>query len=69
MARYDRVSQTIAGEPTTHVDAWRVGSEKALTDMGNVVLRATYGQAHSQDPVTGAASTDKLFKIDFRLMW
>ena len=31
--------------------------------------RATYGQEHGQDPVSGAAVMDKLFKLDLRLMW
>jgi hypothetical protein len=69
MARYDRLSQSIAGGPATHFNAWRVGSEKALTDMGNVVLRATYGQERGEDPVSRTLTTDKLFKIDVRLMW
>ena len=37
--------------------------------MGNVVVRATYGQERDQDPVSGSTVTDKLFKIDFRVMW
>ena len=69
MARYDRMKQSIASGPATHTNAWSIGSEKALTEMGNVVLRATYGQERDQDPVSGAAVTDKLFKIDLRLMW
>jgi hypothetical protein len=69
MARYDRLSQSIGGGAPTHFNAWRVGSEKALTDMGNVVIRATYGQEHNEDPVSGSLTTDKLFKVDLRLMW
>jgi hypothetical protein len=37
--------------------------------MGNVVIRATYGQERDQDPVSGLAVSDKLFKLDLRLMW
>jgi hypothetical protein len=69
MARYDRLKQSIAGGPANHTEAWNFGSEKALTERGNVVLRATYGQEHDQDPVSGAGITDKLFKIDVRVMW
>ena len=69
MARYDRMKQTIASGPANHTEAWSLGSEKALTEMGNVVLRATYGHERDQDPVAGSAITDKLFKIDVRLMW
>jgi hypothetical protein len=69
MGRYDRLNQTIAGEPATHATAWAVGGEKALTDLGNVILRATYGHQHNEDPVSGSVTTDKLFKLDLRLMW
>jgi hypothetical protein len=69
MARYDRMKQSIAGGPATHNTAWSIGSERALTEMGNVVIRATYGQERDQDPVSGAAVLDKLFKLDLRLMW
>src|ERR1035437_3620226 len=69
MARYDRMKQSIAGGTATHTSAWSIGSEKALTEMGNVVVRATYGQERDQDPVSGSVVTDKLFKIDLRLMW
>jgi len=69
MARYDRMKQTVAAGPATHTGAWRIGGEKALTDMGNVVLRATYGQERDQDPVSGSTNTDKLFQLDVRLMW
>ena len=69
MARYDRMKQTIASGPANHTEAWNLGGEKALTDLGNVVVRATYGQERDQDPVAGSAITDKLFKLDVRLMW
>jgi hypothetical protein len=69
MARGDFMKQSIGGGPATHYNAWNIGGEKALTEMGNVVIRATYGQEHNQDPVSGAAVMDKLFKLDLRLMW
>ena len=69
MARYDRMKQTIASGPANHTQAWNFGGEKALTDLGNVVVRATYGHERDQDPTTGLVTTDKLFKIDLRLMW
>jgi len=37
--------------------------------LGNVVVRATYTHERDTDPVSGSVSTDKLFKIDLRLMW
>jgi len=69
MGRYDRLSQSIGGGPATHTDAWSIGTEKALTELGNVVVRASYGHEHDQDPVSGLAVLDKLFKIDVRVMW
>ena len=69
MARYDRMNQKIAAGPANHTQAWTIGSEKALTELGNVVVRATYGHERDQDPVSGSVITDKLFKIDVRLMW
>ena len=69
MARFDRMKQTIGGGPATYTNAWNIGSEKALTELGNVVVRATYGQERDLDPVAGTAVLDKLFKLDVRLMW
>ncbi len=69
MGRYDRLSQTIAAGPVAHTQAWALGGEKALTDLGNVVIRATYSHERDTDPVSGSVTTDKLFKLDLRLMW
>jgi hypothetical protein len=69
MARYDRMKQSVAGGPANHTQAWSFGSEKALTELGNVVVRATYGHERDQDPVSGAMVMDKLFKLDVRVMW
>jgi hypothetical protein len=69
MARFDRMKQSVGSGTATHTSAWSIGSEKALTELGNVVVRATYGQERDQDPVSGSAVLDKLFKIDVRLMW
>lgn len=69
MARYDQLNQKLAGGPAMHTSAWGIGSERGLTALGNVVLRATYNHEHDTDPVSGAVSTDKLFKLDLRLMW
>ncbi len=69
MARYDQLNQNIAGGPVSHTNAWGVGAEKGLTQLGNVVLRATYNHEKDVDPLSGALVTDKLFKVDLRLMW
>jgi hypothetical protein len=69
MARYDRLNQTIAGGPVAHTQAWGVGGEKGLTQLGNVVVRATYNYEKDVDPVSGSEVSDKLFKLDLRLMW
>jgi hypothetical protein len=69
MARYDRLSQTIAGGPTAPTEAWGVGGLHALTELGNVVIRAAYTHERDADPVSGAVTTDKLFRLDLRLMW
>lgn len=69
MARYDRLNQTLSGGPTLHTDAWAVGGSKALTKLGNVIVRASYTHERDTDPVSSATSTDKLFKVDLRLMW
>jgi hypothetical protein len=34
-----------------------------------VVVRASYGRESDQDPTSGSLFTDKLFKIDVRVMW
>jgi hypothetical protein len=69
MGRYDRLNQAIAGGPTVHTQAWTLGSEKALTQLGNVVIRASYNHERDTDPVSGSVTTDKLFRLDLRLMW
>jgi hypothetical protein len=69
MARYDRLKQNIANGPLNHTDAWRVGAEKAFTEIGNVIMRVSYGHERDQDPVSGLSTTDKLFKADVRLLW
>lgn len=69
MARYDRLNQSITGSPMAPTEAWGVGSEKALTALGNVVLRATYNHQRVVDPVAGSTFVDKLFQLDLRLMW
>jgi hypothetical protein len=69
MARYDNMKQSVTGGPAYHTTAWNFGGEKALTELGNVVVRATYGHETDRDPVSGSANTDKLFKLDVRLMW
>jgi hypothetical protein len=69
MARLDRGTSSIAPQPTMHTRAWAIGGERALTQLGNVVLRAAYTQEHDGDPVALVGSTDKLFKVDIRYMW
>ncbi|MBZ5724362.1 MAG: hypothetical protein LAP87_05135 [Acidobacteriia bacterium] len=69
MARYDRLNQTLAGGPVTHTDAWAIGGLHALTQLGNVVIRGSYTHERDTDPASGSVSTDKLFKIDLRIMW
>ena len=69
MARFDHSPQKAGLNPTMHTQAWGVGGERALTQMGNVVVRATYNQEHDGDPVALVGTTDKLFKVDFRFMW
>jgi len=69
MARFDRMGQTIGSGPLNHTTAWSIGSEKALTELGNIVLRAAYGRERDQDPVSGLGTLDKLFQLDVRVMW
>ncbi len=69
MARYDRMNQYITGQPTIPTEVWGVGAEKAVTERGNVVVRATYQHARNGDPVALGSSVDKLFMLDVRLMW
>ncbi|HXN45856.1 MAG TPA: hypothetical protein VN893_04400 [Bryobacteraceae bacterium] len=69
MARFDRIAQRIPGGPTANTQAWGVGGLHALTELGNVVIRASYNYERDADPVSGAVNTDKLFRLDLRLMW
>jgi hypothetical protein len=68
-ARYDRLNQNTTGTGHTHSSAWGVGAQKALTDLGNVIIRGSYNHERDQDPVSGTVSTDKLFRLDLRIMW
>ncbi|WP_348261581.1 hypothetical protein P8935_17475 [Telmatobacter sp. DSM 110680] len=69
MARLDRGTQKITLQPTMHTRAWGVGVEHAMTQMGNVILRASYNEEHDGDPVALLGTTDKLFKLDLRFAW
>jgi hypothetical protein len=69
MARLDRGTATIPTQPTMHSRVWGIGAEHALTELGNVIVRATYNQEHDGDPVALVGTTDKLFRLDFRFMW
>lgn len=69
MARVDRGEARITPQPYVHNRAWGVGAEHALTDRGNVIVRATYNQEHDADPLALVGTTDKLFRLDFRFMW
>ncbi len=69
MGRYDRLTQTIAGGPAAHSESWAVGGLHALTEVGNLVIRATYKHERDTDPVSRSLATDKLFTVDLRLMW
>jgi hypothetical protein len=52
-----------------HSQVWGIGAEHALTELGNVVLRAGYNQEHDGDPVAAMSTTDKMFRLDIRYMW
>lgn len=69
MARYDSLHQNTSGTGRTNSHAWGVGAQKALTQIGNVIIRASYNSEHDQDPVSAAVTTDKLFRLDLRIMW
>lgn len=69
MARLDRGTAALPTQPTMHTRVWGIGAEHALTDRGNVVVRAAYNQEHDGDPVALVGTTDKLFRLDFRFMW
>ncbi len=68
-ARLDRGTAKIDPQPTMHTRAWGIGGERALTPLGNVVLRAAFNQEHDGDPVALVGTTDKLFRLDIRYMW
>ena len=69
MARLDRSTSSVTASPTMHTRAWGVGFERALSPLGNIVLRGTYNQEHDGDPVALMGTTDKLFRLDIRYMW
>jgi hypothetical protein len=69
MARIDRGTESIDPQPLMHTRAWGIGAEHALTDRGNVVMRASYTQEHDGDPLALMGTTDKLTRLDIRYMW
>jgi hypothetical protein len=69
MARFDRIDQNLAATGPTHSQAWGIGGQIALTELGNVIVRAAYTHERTVDPVSGSLSRDKLFKADIRFMW
>jgi hypothetical protein len=68
-ARYDRLNQDTTDTGRTHSSVWGVGAQKALTELGNVIIRGSYNHERDQDPVSAAVSTGKLFMLDLRIMW
>lgn len=69
MGRWDRLNQKLLGSSAGHEQDWSVGAERALTAIGNVVLRGAYTQAHITDPISRDVTSDKVFEADIRLMW
>lgn len=69
MARYDYLKRKIGGADDVTSKFWSIGAERALTERGNVVIRASYGGENDYDATTGTTNTDKLFMLDLRLMW
>jgi hypothetical protein len=69
MARLDRSTASVTGQPNMHTRAWGFGAEHALTQRGNIVLRGNFSQEHDGDPVALVGTTDKLFRLDIRYMW
>lgn len=68
-ARYDRINERIADGPTAHTNDWGAGVEKTLTEMGNVILRASYRHRNLMDPLAGPVARHNVFKTDLRVMW
>jgi hypothetical protein len=69
MARYDWINQDIQGGSRTHFRAWSIGAAKALTELGNVVLRGTYTDEQGAHPVTSIKGRDRRVVLDLRFMW
>jgi len=69
MARLDRMTANVTGQPNMHTRAFGIGAEHALTEKGNIVLRGAFTQEHDGDPVALVGTTDKLFRLDIRYMW
>jgi len=69
MARLDRSTASVTGQPNMRTRAWGFGAEHALTQRGNIVLRGAFTQEHDGDPVALVGTTDKLFRLDIRYMW
>lgn len=65
--RYDRLNQSIPGSPTTTLEEWQVGAEKAFTPEGNIIGRIAVGNSHGIDPValTGSATRTVTADIQF----
>lgn len=69
MARYDRLNQKISDSGRTRVTVWGVGAQKALTSLGNIIIRGSYTHEHAQDPISSEFASDKMLRVDLRWMW
>lgn len=69
MARYDWLNQDIQGGSRTHLRAWSVGASKALTELGNVILRGSYTDERGANPLTSVKGRDRRFVADIRFIW
>jgi hypothetical protein len=69
MVRLDRMTANVTGQRNILTRAWGIGAERALTERGNIVMRAAFNQEHDGDPVALTGTTDKLFRLDIRYMW
>ena len=69
MARVDYLSRKLQGAPFGTAKAFGIGAERALTERGNVILRATYTHERDTDPTFTLPSVDNHFMLDLRFMW
>ncbi len=68
-ARVEGLRERCDGWPgTVETRAWSVSAQRALLRFGDLAVRASYRDAHRDDPASGV-TVERRFRLDLRVAW